>query len=290
MNEGQPLTVRAQRLAQLARRLLETPEEETLWQQAPAWRDFFAHRWHYGSLEARFDGDLRLLADLSDHIESMIYLHEMQQGDRGLVRYLKCQWRSGQIVLDVGANVGVISLMAAKRVRPQGRVLAFEPVAPNAERLTANLALNGFTHVEVYRLALSDREGESRIWIPAHRNLGMCSLHEREEPGEFQPVKLTRLDSFLAEYPVPRLDWIKVDVEGHEMAFLRGARGVIARFRPAMAVELSRVHLARAGTSPQEIVKFYMDLNYATRGLTDTGDLTDLDLAQEHQNAVFLPR
>ncbi len=261
------LQLRAQVLSVLARAALETPLEPLLWRHAPVWRDFFFSRWHYGDLIARFDGDLRLVVDLSDHIECMIYLHEMQQGDRGLVRFLKRLWRPGDVVLDVGANIGVFSLLAAKRVRDRGRVIAFEPVERNIARFMQNMKLNVMGQVELQAIALSNRDGSDHIFLPTHNNAGMCSLH-RVEPSDLeQTVTLRRLDTYVASARLDRIDSIKVDIEGHEAAFLEGAAETLETYRPTVCMELSRPHLQRAGSNPLEILESMQFLRYAVYGL-----------------------
>lgn len=285
-----PLQRRAESLASLARAVLDTPEEPLLWQNVPVWRDFFFKRWQYGNLEAQFDGGLRLLANLSDHIECMIYLHEMQQGDRGLVRYLKSLWQPGDVVFDVGANIGVYSLMAAHRILDQGCVIAFEPVERNVARFRANVRLNAFQNVQLETAALSNRDGVGRIWVPTHNNAGMCSLHRADVSDLEQEITLLRLDTYVASTGFEHIDSIKVDVEGHEAAFLDGALETLQTYRPILCMELSKTHLERAGSDSQVILEQMKDLGYTVYGLDDAGNLFDFNPETEHQNVAFIPR
>jgi len=126
------------------------------------------------------------------------------------------QLREGFVVLDIGANVGLISLLAAKRVGGTGRVYAFEPVPEIFVRLQENIALNGFNNIEPVPLALSSQRGMATISI-AHD--GASSLFCRVS-NEFVEVPTERLDDFVEREGIERVDAIKLDViEGTNYTF-----------------------------------------------------------------------
>ena len=141
--------------------------------------------------------------------------------------------RPADVVVDVGANVGAIALLAASIVGPDGLVVAVEPNPDNVQMLYAGLVLNGFTNVRVLPFAASNRVevfsltgGVSNTFVTGAR-----------PPGETQYAQGVVLDDALAW--LPRLDVIKLDIEGHEPAALEGARRLIERFRPAMLTEFN---------------------------------------------------
>ena len=132
----------------------------------------------------------------------------------------------GELVIDVGANVGYMTSLAASRAGAPGEVLAFEPHPRIFELLDENVARwrgrDGIASVELHRLALSDRAGEGTLVAgPAFEaHMGMAALGRGDEADGIG-VDLARLDDVLAgERPI---GLVKIDVEGHEAEVLRGA-------------------------------------------------------------------
>lgn len=289
--QQEPLWIRAEKIKLLFQQLLSNPlHEEFVWQYATQIRAFFHRHWSGGSRLGSFSGNIRLWIDLADHIESQIFLHEMQEGDRGQVRCLKRIWTPGMCFLDIGANIGVQSLLAAQHLGNEGSVHAFEPVQRLAQRLRTNLALNRFSQVQVHPIALSDQFGSTNIWIPRHNNLGMSSLHASTGDFESETIQTSRLDDWTKEQSIHKIDLIKIDVEGHELHVLLGGLKVLRVMRPIITLELSRTHLQRAQTSPEAITDFLVNLGYIAYGISDQGDLISSPQWIEHQNALFAPK
>lgn len=139
--------------------------------------------------------------------------------------------RSGDVVLDLGANIGYYSLIAAKRA---GRVFAFEPLPDNIARLRRHLALNRISNVEVIEAAVSDRCGEARF--------AQGESHSTGKLADFgNAVQTMSLDSLRLE----RLDIIKCDIEGGELAMLEGARETLRRLRPKIFMATHSGELSR---------------------------------------------
>lgn len=157
---------------------------------------------------------------------------EFSEGEVEMFRHLV---RPGDVVLDVGANVGAHTLFLARRVGPGGRVVAFEPQRVVFQTLCANVALNSVTNVWCHPAAAGAVAGEVAVPPVDYArpgNFGGVSVGGAA--GERVPVvALDGLD-------LPRCRLIKVDVEGAEEGVLRGAAGLIARDRPVLYVENDR--------------------------------------------------
>lgn len=149
------------------------------------------------------------------------------------------------IALDVGANIGNHALFLANHFT---EVFAFEPNPRVHALLTLNATL--CANVRCFPTALSDRAGSATLAVPPG-NLGMASL-EPGTPGPGVTVALQRLDD-LSELAGHRVALIKLDVEGHEPAVLRGARALLARDRPVVVFEQSAQSL-QSGTSMTQSV------------------------------------
>lgn len=135
-------------------------------------------------------------------------------------------------ILDIGANSGVFAL-AAKACNPSAAVVALEPSPGTARLLRRNVALNGGA-IRVEELAASDRNGSATFFDMPGEHQYSASL-ERGMGGTVEvQVPVRRLDDLITH----RVDLVKIDVEKHEPAVLRGMRGILERDRPVMLVEI----------------------------------------------------
>ncbi|MBU2855950.1 FkbM family methyltransferase [Acidithiobacillus ferrooxidans] len=285
-----PVLMRAGRVREFFQEAMHDPEKESfVWEYAPHIRAFFHKCWKFGSFVSTFDDGISLWIDLSDHIESQVYLHDMQEGDRGLIRLLRRQWTAGKTFIDIGANIGVYTAMAAKRIGSGGMVYAFEPVQRTFKRMEDNIKLNNFANVKTYNIALSSTTGTASIWIPKHNNLGMSSLHPNSTSLDEETIMAITLDRWVKQEKINTVDIIKIDVEGHELEVLKGALDTITKLRPIIALELSREHLGRAGTSPEDIAELLITCGYQAYGISDYGEALPANRWGDHQNALFIP-
>ena len=144
----------------------------------------------------------------------------------------------GDVLYDVGANVGFFTVIGARLVGGVGSVVAFEPIAANAALVRRNADLNGFGTIDVIEKAVSDRSGTGELVIAAYS--GGSALSTTTPPPDATSVvavELITLDEFVdAGHPAPTL--VKIDVEGTEIEVLRGMVNVLRRDRPVVIVEI----------------------------------------------------
>ena len=218
-----------------------------------------------------FDGDLTMCVDRGSYIGSAIYWaghHSLP-----LVRFLREFLRPEMTLVDVGANIGEITLFAAKKLS-RGRVLAFEPNPRIFEQLSRNVALNHLSNVELFHAGLYDEEGalplyEQEAKYYGRPNDGMTSLYRSGRAQQTARVPLRRLDDVARECGLERVDLLKIDVEGAELMVLRGGENSIRKFRPVIVAEVSATHFARAGYAPKELFAYLEELDYDVRRLGD---------------------
>lgn len=166
--------------------------------------------------------------------------------------------RPGMTVVDVGANVGWYTLLAAKAVGPKGRVIAFEPDPEIAEMLRDNVELNGYDErVRVIVAAAADRTGTERFHATRkHRGNGslvpeLNQLGDASAEIETIDVAVTTIDA----EGIDRIDVLKVDAEGSEARVFRGARATLERSRHLTAiVEFWPIFFTRAGEDPAAFI------------------------------------
>lgn len=137
--------------------------------------------------------------------------------------------------LDVGANIGNHALVISKYSE---NLIAFEPIKFIFDVLKSNVALNNLSNVEVLNLGLSNKAMDRNIFIPENGNLGTSSLEVMSGEGDFLQVKTVIGDDYLREHhSTVRVDFIKIDVEGHEAAALMGLKETIVKDQPLLLIE-----------------------------------------------------
>ncbi|MEM8841157.1 MAG: FkbM family methyltransferase [Pseudomonadota bacterium] len=154
---------------------------------------------------------------------------EYSEAEFNVLRHL---FKPGTVVVEAGANIGALTVPIARLAGPRGRVIAFEPQAAVRRLLEANLALNDIGNTEVRGEAVGDRPGIARIPVPDYAATGNFGGIALAEEGE--EVPLVRLDDVIT---APRLQLLKLDIEGMELAALTGAARLIARDRPLIYLE-----------------------------------------------------
>lgn len=142
---------------------------------------------------------------------------------------------SGDVFFDVGAHIGMMTLLAARRVGEDGRVVAFEPVEANRARLDRNLQLNAAAQVQVVDAAVGALPGRAELAYRGSSLTWTLSPAESREDGDVLATDILTLDDMADRYGLPAL--IKVDAEGAEVDVLRGGTAVIARRRSRFLVE-----------------------------------------------------
>ncbi len=163
---------------------------------------------------------------------------------------------SGDIVMDIGANIGYFTLLAARLVGQYGKVLAFEPVPYFLELICSSARLNNLTNITAFQMALSDTPGEGHIFLDK-KNLGLASPVSNNviDLSESLQVKYTTIDIFCEENGI-KPNFVKIDVQGYELKVLRGAIKLLQRGNAKLYFEFWPRGINNAGDMPEEI--FYL--------------------------------
>ena len=167
----------------------------------------------------------------TDFAQSIFHSHQYEEHVRRAARE---NLRAGDVVVDVGANVGVLTFLAASIVGAAGRVIAVEPNPDNLQLLYRGIVYNGFGNVEVVPHAASNRRSVFSL-TGGTSNTHLIGPRAPEEGGYF--VQSVVLDEALGD--LPRLDFVKMDIEGHEPQALEGFARLIGRHRPVLLVEFN---------------------------------------------------
>lgn len=188
--------------------------------------------------------------------------------------------RPGDVVADIGAAWGMFTARLAQLAGPAGRVHAFEPNPAYSPSLDP---IADVPNVVLHRVALSDRRGAGELHVPRHEGAALPALGSVSPPrrGEYRslPIETTTLDAALGS-DARLLAFVKCDVEGHELAVLRGAAGTFEQARPTLLIELEHRH---AGHLVQETLELLAAWGYDGQAIGPDGPmpLDDFDIERD---------
>jgi FkbM family methyltransferase len=224
------------RLGMLALRLSNTQRENVL-----------IHT-HYGEI---------LELDLKQFLERDIYatgFWEKMETD-----FIRSWLKPGDTFLDIGANIGYFTTLAASCVGPKGQVIAIEATPTTVVRLQRNLALNSCAHVRVHAVAVGELEGSIQMEVREVGNIGGNAISITTNTTQ-STIPMHRLDDLL---PSQRFALIKMDIEGSEYKALRGAQSLITQgFLPHILFEYSPNLLVRLGDDATMLVEYLRENAY----------------------------
>ena len=188
------------------------------------------------------DENLLFNVDTSSYLEWYIFFYGIYEPF--IVVLFKHFLQQGNVVIDIGANVGMHSLIMGKTVGERGRVYSFEPHPLIFERLKKNLSLNRMSWVKPLENGLSDKSGQLYLhgFDDNSANKGTSSLSTARKDCEVNKnsvfkVDVVTLDEWVEKEKLERLDLIKIDTEGHDFNVLSGGFKTIESFRPVIIFE-----------------------------------------------------
>jgi FkbM family methyltransferase len=198
--------------------------------------------------------------------------------------------------IDMGANLGWFTLLAAKAVGPKGRVLCFEPRSGAFKALEQSIIDNQFTdRVQYFHAGLWDEKAQLSLrWAKSGTNQGGATLDSTLSPQahEVETVNLMRLDDLPVDHTI---HLIKIDVEGAEFRAIKGAEELIERDHPVILSEILQTRLQNvSGVDVEQYLELLWDWDYACYELADSGlgaQLGRVNLRDwpEIRNVVFVP-
>jgi len=204
-----------------------------------------------------------LYVDLLDS-RLLTVLHEARASG-GERRILDQVLAKGDSFVDVGANHGSYSLIAAATVGSRGAVIACEPQPRLVALLRQSLESSGYRHARVHEVACAEREGTADLFIPL-RGSGSAGVYESFSAlGTHRTVRVrsARLDSLIPWQTLPGRVFLKLDVEGSELSVLRGAERFIRGRQPTILFEINSASARAAGHTPAAVIECLRSLGYS---------------------------
>jgi FkbM family methyltransferase len=257
-------------ISQLARRAYETLVPERI-RVGLHNRSFVRHnaRWEAirgtsRSIVRSLGGGVRIRLHGDSRLCEMLYFDAFEPDTRS---FIDVYLRPGDVFLDIGANVGLYTIAAARIVGPAGEVHAFEPCSRTFARLEENVRLNRLRSVFCHQLALSNENAEAELALAidgydAWNSLGKPYMGET---GGSEKVRTVTLDSFVSDHSLTgRITAIKIDVEGWEKHVLDGARQLFAApDAPVLIIEFTEEAAQLAGSSCDALYRSLERLGYS---------------------------
>ncbi len=185
--------------------------------------------------------------------------------------------KAGMCVVDIGAHIGMLTLAAAKRVGPTGRVYAFEPAQESVRILRRHVEFNKWNErIEVVQAVVSDQNGRLPFYVYgasmaaslSRTNVEVLNSERRTSPVSMVEVPSVTLDTFCKEHKFMP-DVIKVDVEGAELLVLRGAQNLLLDISPVVLCEIHPAQMQNCGSSVLELYAFLEEVGYALQAIDE---------------------
>jgi len=202
----------------------------------------------------------------------LLYIHAKDEGvsaqlfSKGIydpveMEIFRREIREGDFCVDVGANIGYFSLMAARLCGPQGRVYAFEPDRDNFSLLKKNIETNGYSQITAMNQAVGNRTGRIQLYL-SEKNKGMHRIYPSRYCQGIAEAEIIKLDDYFSN-DAEEVHFVKVDTEGAEPAVVEGMRKVLTRSRRVrLLTEFAPVSMAEYGAEAGVYLKLLRELGF----------------------------
>lgn len=174
--------------------------------------------------------------------------------------FAKKEIKKGDVVLDLGANVGYYSLIFAKLVGENGKVFAFEPDPTNFALLKKNVETNGYKNVTLVQKAVSNKTGKIRLYL-AEDNKVDQRIYNSHDGRKSIEIEAIRLDEYFKNYN-GKIDFIKMDIQGAEGGAIQGMFNLLKKNNVKIITEFWPIGLKRFGIDPEEYLKLLIELGF----------------------------
>jgi len=212
--------------------------------------------------------------------------------EKGTTMVFTALVKEGMNIVDIGANVGYYTLLAARRVGTHGKVYAFEPEPRNFELLIENIRMNSYENVIAIQRAVSNESGTAPLFLSPRCSGAHSLVSTRDYSNETIAVETVTLDKFFEMEGCPAIQLIKMDIEGWEMEALDGMHKLIMCNSPLiLVVEFYPWGLLGRGMKPFALTSKLMELGFALSVIDEeTGQTTPFDEYHRGQTVEFVEK
>lgn len=226
------------------------------------WVDQYSQTLHVPNLKRSVIGKNVIQCNLKDHVQSRIYfLGAYEPIEAFLFMELI---KPDMHIIDAGANIGFYSLIASSKLSERGKVFSFEPVPSNYEQLEYNIKKSNNSKIEVIKMGLWNKEDTLKFSLDETHsdNHGSFTAGKVTNSSQYFECPVNSLDSLLDNETIPKVDLIKMDIEGSELFALQGAIKSIESYKPTILMEINKFACNSFGYSSTEIDSLLLPLGY----------------------------
>ena len=227
-----------------------------------------------------------MLLNPTEHIQQQLFWYGCYEKDLG--ELLKKMLRPNDVFIDIGGNIGYFSLLSAS-ISPSVKVISFEPVKDLFKKMKENFSINDRKNIVAINAAVGEMNEQCELFLSAPDNLGMPSFHQPENySGRKEKVEVIAIDDWLKTSGLTKIDLIKLDIEGSELAALKGMRAVLEEQRPVLIVEVNPETLSLFGLKPEDICNYLNQFNFDKFLISENGRLEHLNSNEINQTVNVL--
>ncbi|HSW56699.1 MAG TPA: FkbM family methyltransferase [Ignavibacteriaceae bacterium] len=203
----------------------------------------------------------KIKLDVSRDVDKHFYWGEFEVGNLVL---LKSLLKDCQTFFDIGANIGIYSLLASKHMRHGGKVYSFEPSDWAYKRLMENLELNNIKNVEVFKQAATNSAGTKQFYLCEDDAYNSLNSSPMKAVQKVIDIECIRIDDFCSEHKIKKIDILKVDAEGTDYLVLKGAENILkSETAPIIMCEFNKKILEGLLYTKNDFVRLLRDLSYS---------------------------
>ena len=225
-------------------------------------------------------GDINYKLDISNVVDHLLYFGISDSDYTSILPQIK----AASVILDIGGNIGTTALYFAS-INQKCRILSFEPHPDTFKRAKENLGLNNFKNVEVINIGLGERKEKLKLYEVNQYNPGMNRVLTGERNFPYKEIFIEKLDDFLVEKGISRVDIMKIDVEGFELSVLKGGNKIIRLSKPILFIELDDDNLKENGVDVKMLIQWLQDTGY--KNIYRADDLTSLSFNSDFSHCHF---
>jgi len=153
--------------------------------------------------------------------------------------------RNGMVCVDIGSNIGYYALLESKIVGKNGKVFCIEPSPKNFNYLNNNLKLQNSSNTETFEMAIGNQDGTTKLTVGNKSNHAKVISEDETIPNDLDviSVPIKKLDTFVQEQNISKIDFVRMDVEGFELNVIEGMKYVLRKLRPMIQIEVHKMFL-----------------------------------------------
>lgn len=227
------------------------------------------------------DQDIRLWYFFDSDIGRSLYLTGSFENET--LSLIKQIIRPGNVIFDIGANIGQFSVFMSKCLAGSGIVYAIEPYGKNIQLIKKNIEINKVNNISIHQIAIAEASGPTILRVYSDYAYNSLLLIDRKKLLREETVEAQTLDDFVEKNRITRIDLLKIDIEGFELSAFKGAVETLKKLKPAIIAEIQPLNIKALGIGRQDIIDYLSVFGYEAFLITNRG----LRLANEASSGQF---